>query len=197
MLAATSRFEARHKVTVGAIASLLHFHLGLFYNGYSGQPYTYMVDGDANADGFFNDIVYVPKNATDITLADPGQWLALDSIIRSDRCLSSQRGQIMRRNSCRNQWTTLVNARVSRPVSLGHGRAVELIADIFNLPQLLSIAWGIHRVGTFFGDFPLLIPVGYDEANQRAIYFVEPPERKLRDDEATRWRMQLGARYTF
>ena len=193
----TSRFEARHKVTLEASVNLLRFHLGLFYNGYAGQPYTYLVDGDANADGYFNDIVYVPKNATDITLADPSQWAGLDSIIRSDRCLSSQRGTIMRRNSCRNQWTTIVNARLSRLVSLGGARSIELIADIFNLPQLLSIAWGVHRVGTDFGDFPLLFPVGYDEANQRMIYFVEPPDRQLRDDEGSRWRMQLGARYTF
>ncbi len=41
----------------------LGFRGGLFYNGYTGQPYTYLVDGDANADGlsFGNDTVYVPE----------------------------------------------------------------------------------------------------------------------------------------
>ena len=31
------------------------------------MPYTYLVDGDANADGYRNDIVYVPRNAKDIS----------------------------------------------------------------------------------------------------------------------------------
>ena len=28
-------------------------------------------------------------------------------------------------------------------------------------------------------------------------YLFYPPDRKARDDDATRWRMQLGARYAF
>ena len=71
-----SSLESRHKITLGAIANLpLRFRLGLFYNGYSGHPYTYTVSGDVNADGLdVNDPVYLPKNAGDITLADPEQW---------------------------------------------------------------------------------------------------------------------------
>ena len=38
-----------------------------------------LISGDANADGLSliglgNDIIYVPRNAADITLDDPGQW---------------------------------------------------------------------------------------------------------------------------
>jgi hypothetical protein len=195
---ATSQFEARHKITIEARAHLpLGFRGGLFYNGYTGQAYTYLVDGDANADGFFNDIVYVPRNAADITLAHPGQWSLLNKIIRGDPCLSSQRGRVMRRNSCQNHWVTMVNARLSRPVLLAHGQSFELIADIFNLPNLFFRDWGVKQFGTDFGDFPLLALVGYDQAKQRGIYEVESVDRNIRDDDATRWRMQLGARYTF
>src|SRR4030095_11520894 len=69
----TSRFEATHKVTIGGTMNLpLGFRAGVFYNGYSGQPYTYLVLGDANADGQLNpfdgnDPVYVPKDAADIS----------------------------------------------------------------------------------------------------------------------------------
>ena len=82
-------------------------------------------------------------------------------------------------------------------MSQGHGQSVELIADIFNLPNFLNSDWGIHRVGTFFGDLPLLQVAGYDQANQRTIYKAQGLDRNVRDDEATRWRMQLGARYHF
>jgi hypothetical protein len=36
----------------------------------------------------------------------------------------------------RNHWVTMVNARLSRPILLEHGRSFDLIADIFNLPNL-------------------------------------------------------------
>ena len=201
---ATSRFEATHKITIGAVAALpLRLQLGLFYNGYSGQPYTYLVAGDANASGSSipvfdgDDIVYVPGNAADITLADPEQWGLLDSIIGAEPCLRSQRGSIMRRNSCRNHWVSLLNARLSETVPLGGSRSLELIVDLFNLPHLLDRDWGLQRVSSLSGDIPLLELTGYDEANQRGIYNVIPVDREARDEGASRWQMQLGARYSF
>jgi hypothetical protein len=199
----TSRFEARHKVTIGGTMNLpLGFRAGVFYNGYSGQPYTYLVLGDANADGQLNpfdgnDPVYVPKDAADISLTYPADWAKLDRFIRADPCLKAQRGKIMRRNSCQSYWTTLVNTRLSRPMALGHGQVLELMVDIFNLPNMLFNGWGVHRVGNFTGDFYLLELTGYDQAKQRGIYSVLTRAVRCAMTKATRWRMQLGARYTF
>jgi hypothetical protein len=43
----------------------------------------------------------------------------------------------------------------------------------------------------------LLELVGYDRANGRGIYHVLAPPRHELDVHATRWRMQLSAKYTF
>ena len=200
----TSTFSISHKITLGVTARWpLHIRAGLFYVGSSGRPYTYMIQGDANADGLTfvdlsNDIMYVPKDAADISLAEPDQWSDLDRLIRSQRCLQSQRGRIMRRNSCRGPWTTLVNARVSKAFGMGGGRSMELITDVFNLLNLLASDWGVQRLTpSILGDPQVLGWAGYDQANQRGIYNLLPIDRRVRDDGATRWRMQLGARYTF
>jgi len=200
----TSTFSVRHKITLGVISEWpMHIRVGLFYVGSSGRPYTYMIHGDANADGLSmielgNDIMYLPRNAADITLADPGQWPGLDSLIRSQPCLQSQRGRIMRRNSCQGHWANLVNARVSKAFGMGGGRSVELITDLFNLLNLLDQDWGVQRLTpSTLGDPEILELVGYDQANQRGVYNAPPIDRRVRDDGATRWRMQLGARYTF
>jgi hypothetical protein len=195
-----SNLEARHKITLGAIAGLpLRFRLGLFYNGYSGHPYAYTVDGDVNADGFGNDAVYLPKNSGDISLALPEQWDSLDTVIRSQPCLNTQRGHVMRRNSCRGGWATLLNAQVSRLFALGRGQSLELTVDLFNALNFFNRNWGVQR--TFLLEpqtQPVLLALaGYDPANQRGIYYFIPPDRHARDDDATRWRMQLGARYAF
>jgi hypothetical protein len=200
----TSNFSAAHKVTLGVILNApLHTVVGVFYNGYSGGPYSYMIDGDANADGLSliglgNDMIYVPKDSADITLAFPEEWPVLDSLIRGQRCLSAQRGRVMRRNSCRGSWTTLLNARVSKVFGAGQGHSVELISDVFNVLNLFDRDWGVRRVAaSFLGDVTALGLVGYDHANGRGVYTVVPVDRRVRDVEGSRWRMQLGARYTF
>jgi hypothetical protein len=196
---ATSSFGAAHKITVGATVGLpLRFRLGVFYNGYSGVPFTYTVARDANADGIDgNDAIYVPKNAADFTLADPAEWGYIDSLIAGQPCLNSQRGQIMRRNSCRGQWATLFNARLSKVLPLGRGQSVELIADFFNVLNLFSRDWGVQHASSVGGNIPALFLFGYDEANARGNYLGLDVDRNARDIEATRWRMQLGARYAF
>ena len=146
-----------------------------------------------------NDAMYVPKNAGDITLADPEQWAGFDTLIRSQPCLDAQRGHVMRRNSCRGGWATLLNAQVSRLFALGRGHSLELTVDLFNVLNFFNRNWGVQR--TFLLEPQtqpsILERVGYDQANQRGMYNFYPPDRKARDEEATRWRMQLGARYAF
>lgn len=200
---ANSFYSVPSKITfVGAFNLPLHFRFALFYNGYSGSPYTFRVQGDANADGFFtpggdpafNDPVYVPRNQTDITLADPAQWNDLNRYIYANDCLRSQRGQLQRRNSCRNGWVTLMNARLSTVIPTAKGQSIELMLDVFNVLNLLNGSWGVQRRvrGT-----AILRMVGYDDVNQRGVYVFQNRDTQARDFEAARWRMQLGARYVF
>jgi hypothetical protein len=199
---AASMYSVPHKVTlVGALDLPLRARFSLFYNGLSGAPYTFRVEGDPNADGVtvlsdleLNDPVYVPRNAADITLADPGQWEALDSYIRSQPCLREQRGQLLRRNSCRNPWVSLMNARLSKVLPTTRGQSVELIADLFNVLNFLDGEWAVRRG---IGGTAILALVGYDPVHQRGIYVFQTRNPNVRDLESTRWRMQLGARYTF
>ncbi|MEO7987576.1 MAG: TonB-dependent receptor, partial [Gemmatimonadales bacterium] len=199
---ATSMYSVPHKITlVGAFDLPLRVRFSLFYNGFSGAPYTYRITGDANADGAtafggpsFNDPMYVPRDAADITLAEPGQWETLDGYIRSRPCLREQRGRLLRRNSCRDPWVSIMDARLSKVVPTTPGQSIELIADLFNVLNLLDRDWAVRRA---IPDTRILELVGYDAVNGRGIYVFETRDPNVRDNEATRWRMQLGARYTF
>ena len=199
---AVSMYSVPHKITlVGALDLPYRFRFSLFYSGFSGAPYTYRITGDANADGLtafggptFNDPIYVPRDAADITLEDPGQWEALDSYIESRPCLREQRGQLQRRNSCRDPWVSVMNARFSKVIPTASGQSIELIADLFNVLNFIDGDWGVRR---FIEDTRILRLVGYDATNGRGIYAFDTQDPNIRDHEATRWRMQLGARYTF
>src|SRR4029077_2612766 len=62
---APSAWSVPHRVTFLATVDLpLDVRLTLFYEGRSGTPYTYTVAGDANADGYQNDPIYIPTTVT-------------------------------------------------------------------------------------------------------------------------------------
>ena len=90
----TSGRERPHQVTLVGTTNLpLGLRLGFVYIGGSGASYTWVVQGDANADGFWaledpsNDVVFVPRHHADITLVDPAKFAALDRLIREESCL--------------------------------------------------------------------------------------------------------------
>ena len=74
------------------------------------------------------------------------------------------------------------------------GQSLELTLDVFNLLRLLGTDWGAVRSVDGTG---LLQLVGYDAALGRGIYTTQIPRRRALDADASRWRMQLGARYSF
>jgi outer membrane receptor protein involved in Fe transport len=212
----TSSWEVPHRVTLLATANLpLGFRGSLFYEGRSGPSFTYGIVGDdqhlvgdVNADGFFDDdIVYVPKDASpagDVSLVVPdesgvlvpapaAEYDRLERFIVGERCLREQRGRIMRRNSCRSPWGNNTQARLSRLFPTFGGHSLELTLDVFNLLHLLDKDWGVVRGS----DDRLLELKGFDPANGRGVYRLLDPHRRFIDQDGSRWKMQLGARWTF
>jgi hypothetical protein len=118
----------------------------------------------------------------------------LDAFLDREPCLRAQRGTVMRRNSCRNPWVNNTSARFAKLFPSLRGHAVELSLDVFNLLHLLDSDWGLVREIEYTS---LLRLIGYDPAQGRGIYTSQIPRLRVLDVDASRWRMQLGARYTF
>ena len=203
----TSLWERPHKVTLVATTDLpLGFQLGLVYIGESSEPFTYVVSGDANADGFWgpseesDDVVYLPKDAGDITLADMSTFAAIDGLIRDVPCLRAQRGRLLERNSCRDPWVHQTQARLAKRFRLADQRVLEVTADLFNVLHFLDGDWGLVRRTQPLADgnvVPLLELTGYDGPNGRGIYEPASVDRRQTDVEASRWRLQLGGTLSF
>jgi hypothetical protein len=208
---APSFFETPHKVALGGTFRLARgVEMSLLYQGASQPPFTYVIDGDANADrigvagSLFNDIVYVPRNSSDITLrmadgspATPDEHAKLQNFITQHPCLDKQRGRIMQRNSCRNSWLGALNARLTTTLLLVRGQYIQIVADIANVANLIEPRWGQYRDVTTGPSVPLLKLVGWDSSNGRGVYTLELPQLGLVEDAPSRWRIQLGARYAF
>ena len=197
-----SGFDIPHKITAAGIFGLPYdVKLSLIYIGQSGHPFTYVTSTDANGDGVGgNDPIYVPRNSADITLNTPGDSTALFARINSEPCLAENKGHILPRNSCRDPWVNILNARLVKVIPTVNGQSLELSADFFNLLHLVNWDWGVIRTtsgGPGFENENLLAAAGYDVANQRGRYALNtrPPNRP--NLTSSRWQIQLGGKYIF
>ena len=212
----TSSFDRPHKVSIsGTVNVPFGGRFSLIYNGLSGTPFTYVVSGDANADGVFgNDLAYVPRNRADITMDGNGGGAAgfgtaaqqdsvfglLDKYITNEPCLQNNRGRLAPRNTCRNPWTNFLNARLSWAVPTVAGHTLEITADMLNVLNFINSGWGlIRQTGTGFEEQNLIQQTGYDAANGRGIYALAIPVKNAvtLNSISARWVFQLGTRYTF
>jgi outer membrane receptor for ferrienterochelin and colicin len=121
----------------------------------SGMSITYVTNGDINGDGFNgNDPIYIPRNATDPAEVRIGRGAgaafvlnaadaaAFERFISMQPCLSSQRGSIMKRNSCQAPFSKRMDINVRQTLIDMRGQHVTLQWDVFNFPNLLNKKWG-------------------------------------------------------
>jgi hypothetical protein len=214
---ARSYFDIPHRLIASAayrieLAPEVALKASLFYEGRSGQPFSYVYDGDLNADGQTgNDLIYVPKDRNDIALisgtarANDATYDALDRYITNDDGLNAARGTIIERNAAREPWNNRIDLRIAadirNPFADGHNLEVSL--DIINLgsnayrfvpnqSDAMLRFEGLARTGNVFGANGTELPVGTPMFSYRD---KENPYQY--SDLLSRMQMQLGIRYSF
>jgi hypothetical protein len=169
LTSAVSAYEIPHRVLMAGAwtSSARHWAttVSAWYTGEAGTPFTFTDStpggargrGDLNADGTnSNDPIYVPLSAldpTEIVFHGPAdsvtlQREAFESFISRTPCLDRQRGRILARNSCMGPWTHTVNAALRQriPLRWNAGHDLSLVAEVFNVLNLLNPRWGLVRV---------------------------------------------------
>lgn len=148
----------------------------------SGNPFTPMVSGDANGDGYNNDraFIYNPANTTDPNLKAAMTSLLSNAPSGVKDCLTKQLGTIAGKNSCEGPWTTSLSLRVS------------LVSQALKIPDRATVSLGIanpltgidalvHGSNSLHGwgapaaiDPTLLYIRGFDPTTQSYKYDVNP-----------------------
>ena len=229
-----SKYDQPHKIiATGTYRTPWAMDVSAIYTGNSGAPFDFVYgNGDANADGQTqNDLMYVPTNATNqgeilfqgyngsaaqqATAAAQAQ--AFEKYIASTPCLSSQRGRIMDRNTCRNPWVNEVDLTVAQSLGKFGGarfQNLQLRFDVINFTNLLNKNWGEQAfsdqnntcgqicsatvVLTQVGN-AVTIPSGQTSApTGQGIYTFNPAYKTYSAQNASsNYRMQLSVRYSF
>lgn len=193
-------FERPHQVVLSGVAELPWGGIMLsgIYRGQSGLPYTPTVDGDVNGDGEDdNDRAFIGSPAQ-MNFDSPEDASTYQGLLNSFECLSDQVGQIATRNSCRNPWINRLDARLTLPFETGRGQRIELIADLFNVLNLLNSDWGQVLQAGVLGQ-PLLEVEDFDILTQEFTYSVRGGfgEENPFGFVPRQWQLQLGARVEY
>jgi hypothetical protein len=156
-----------------------------------------------------NDLIDVPGDQSQIRFAPvaanqpitPQQsWDNLNAFIESVGCLRAARGRVMERNECREPWVNRVDVRVAQSLPTLRGQNIELTLDIFNFGNLLNRKWGQARaLNTDRALDPLLRIASTTAVNgrvQMGAFGAGRAEFPV-TDLASRYQIQLGARYAF
>ncbi|QIL20164.1 TonB-dependent receptor [Thermomonas sp. HDW16] len=125
-----------------------------YYSGHNGLPYTWIMNGDQNGDGIFQDPAYIPLiNDPKVSYgtATAAQIAAFNDFIDSDSYLSQHRGSIAERNDSRLPWVNQLDVGIQQELPgffKSHKAVVRL--DFYNFLNLLNKDWGITKsVGGF------------------------------------------------
>jgi len=213
----TSRFEIQHRI-FGSLAYTHEFFenapttFSIFYNGQSGQPFSFTVDNDLNNDGFDNnDLFFIPANNSDILLGevDGGAYIPapqseydeLFSFINNNDYLKDNKGKMSERNGARNPWRDIFDVRIAQDIpdlwGMGH---FQLTLDILNVINLLDSKSGWNET-TQFANYEIVDWTrDFDPASGRPVYSFNSRDNNTPfdvNDITSRWAMQFGLRYSF
>ena len=218
-----SNHDLRHRI-VGSLNYSVRYGkiktygttVSLFYVGRSGQPFTYIYNGDINQDNSIssgnssNDLIYIPSSQSEIKLvplAASGsipaqtvdeQWVALDAYISGDPYLSSRRGQYAERNAARMPWEHQFDFRLLQDLGLvfkGTKNSLQLSIDVINVGNLLNKDWG----RSYFINNNTYALVNYVTSSGGGFTFRAPNGNVPYQPAAfaSRWQAQFGLRYNF
>jgi len=200
---ATSSWENEHRWYVSAFYSLetgpVTHNFGLFWNAESGRPYSILMGGDPNKDGFStNDLLYVPANPDEVILSG-FTWDQFLTYLSSNGV--DCRGCITKRNAQQGPWVRRLDFHYGLEVPIRMVRA-EITVDIINLLNMVDSDYGVVEYVPFGTTTPIRTSV--DAATGKLIYsqnfsnaIADPSSPFSTSDTLSRWQARLGLRLSF
>ncbi|MFT4031657.1 MAG: carboxypeptidase regulatory-like domain-containing protein [Siphonobacter sp.] len=123
----------------------------------SGSKLSYVYSSDMNGDGQTNDLLYIPKSASELTFTSftvngvtytpEQQQAAFETYINNNSYLKTRRGMYSERNGGAMPWLTRFDFAVIQDFYLkmknGKRNTLTLRADIYNVGNMLNHNWGV------------------------------------------------------
>jgi hypothetical protein len=195
--------------------------VGLFYEGRSGRPFSYIFAGDANGDNrTFNDLFYVPNGTgNDVkfgTLSATGQFTANAAMeqafwtwLEQQDGLSKYKGTYAPENGFRAGWVNTFDIRITQELpGFMKGHKSKIWFDIQNVGNLINKDWGHVLDYGFSGNQAVASLVGIHQGQYvygyrsgtefgQAAALVVPTDADQQTNGVSQWSLQVGLKYEF
>jgi hypothetical protein len=213
-VAYNSRYAIRDRFTAALTWQKALFgdnltQVGMFYEGRSGRPFSYIYYNDFNGDSAgTNDLFYVPAGPGDVEWVGGAameqaffEWM--DS---SAPELNAYRGEVAPANEFRAGWTNTFDVRVSQEIPLFFGHKGEVALDIMNIGNLINEDWGQIDDYGFFSTRRVANYAGVNPETGKYVYnFTGTTDNSQIQENngdgintgVSRWSVMLSLRYKF
>jgi outer membrane receptor for ferrienterochelin and colicin len=217
-IAYRSNYDIKARL-LGALTWQHHFFgdyassVSAFYDGHSGQPYSFTFGNDANGDGVAtNDLFFVPNpgQVQFVPGTDPKVIEQFYAFIKNNDYLKNHQGGYVGQNGATSPWINQINLSFRQEIpGIFAGNKGEIRFDILNFGNMLNKDWGDIY------DVPFATAGGFSRslANFRGVdpatgqYFYALPTRNgnynpqafVKEDAnaQSRWSVLVTLRYTF
>ncbi len=183
--------------------------VGMFYEGRSGRPFSYIYYNDFNGDSAgTNDLFYVPAGPGDV------EWVGgaameqafFDWMQSSAPELNAFRGQVAPANEFNAGWTNSFDVRVSQEIPMFFGHKAEVALDVMNIGNLINEDWGQIDDYGFFSTRRVANYAGVNPETGKYVYnFTGTTDNSQIQENngdgintgVSRWKVMLSLRYKF
>ena len=183
-------------------------HLNLFYSGYSSGGYSFCYTNDMNGDGINNDLMYIPKDDSEINFKTEEDRVAFWKFVEQDSYLKNHKGQYAEAYAARAPWVHRFDFRLLEDFEFKIGKTkhcFQLSFDIMNVGNLINSKWGISKSNTVSNSNRILKYEGVKSATDLTPVF---SMYKVNGEYPTKtydtyqnysecWKLQVGIRYVF
>jgi hypothetical protein len=201
------------------LASTFTFFYEGFAQGVQGTTiqttYSYIYNGDINQDGNSADLMYIPKDPSEIKFVNlpasgntpaftaQQQSDAFFQFISKDRYLSHHMGQTAERNASRFPFYHRVDFNFQQELFTNIGKdrnSLVFNVSVVNFLNLLNHDWGIRKLLIVNNPLKLVTPVVNGSPTYQLATFnndlVRQPYTNV-SSTSTTWGIQLGVKYLF
>lgn len=181
-------------------------HISLFYSGYSYNGYSYVYSNDMNGDGINLDLMYIPRNDSEINFKSEEDRAAFWKFVEQDSYLRNHKGQYAEAYSARAPWVHTFDFRLMEDFHFNVGSAkhsIQISFDIMNIGNLLNSKWGVARNNAICNNSAILKYEGMNDSRQPVFSMNkvngEYPTKSYDFIRANTqcWQVQFGIKYIF
>ena len=211
---ANSAFNRPHTVKASAFyhinygpKKLFTTTIGIIYEGSSGSPYSLDYSGDVNGDeGPGNDLFFIPTDAQidqmrfegNASFSADDQRANLKAWLAKTPYLKDHRGEYYKRYADNLPFENHFDLHLAQKFGIKAGKyihALEVSFDVMNVGNLLNKDWGKVYSSSYVSEF--MAPLSYLGGGTYQFLSTSDYVLKYPSDYYSRWRGQIGVKYTF